>query len=382
MSPESKIDELVAWMCDGAPPSADGRQIVTQICTRLNEAGIPVDLYRLFLFTLHPLIRGRRLQWTKDEGTVIAEADFALFETDQWHENPIPHVIKTRRSLRRRLIDADCPHDFRIIEELIEAGFTDYMIQPVIYIDGEVHTMSWTTRHPDGFSQFAIDSLERIRAPLTRLVESYILRLNAANIISTYVGRNAGEQVLSGQIKRGDAEEISAIILFADLKSYTKLSNEKPASEVLDTLNQYYDALAEPIGKHQGEILKFMGDGLLAIFPVDDQNSQELGARCKGAHQAIRDAHAGFSVKGAGFRTALHLGRLHFGNIGASNRLDFTAIGPAVNLAARLLGAASELNTDDVCSQAIAELLPERTEFLSDVLLKGFPENQPVYQIS
>ena len=368
-------------MCDGAPPSADGRQIVTQICTRLNEAGIPVDLFRLFLFTLHPLIRGRRLQWTQEEGTVIAEADFALFETDQFHENPLPHVIRTRKSLRRRLIDEDCPHDFRIVEELIEAGYTDYLIQPVIYVDGEVHTMSWTTRHPDGFSQFAIDSLERIRGPLTRLVESYILRLNAANIISTYVGRNAGEQVLSGQIKRGDAEEISAIILFADLKSYTRMSNEKPASEVLDTLNKYYDALAEPVGNHQGEILKFMGDGLLAIFPVDDQNSHDLAIRCKGAYEAIRDAHAGFSVADAGFRTALHLGRLHFGNIGASNRLDFTAIGPAVNLAARLLGAASELNADDVCSQEIARLLPDKTEFLDEVPLKGFEGNQPVYRI-
>lgn len=379
MPPDTRIDALVDWMGDGAPPSADGRQIVSQLCTKLNDAGIPVDLFRIFLLTIHPLIRGRRLQWTREEGTVIAEADFALFETDQFHANPMPDVVRTRKSLRRRLAQPDCPRDYRIVEELFEAGFTDYLIQPVIYIDGEVNTMSWTTRHPDGFSEFAINALERIRGPLTRLVESYILRLNAANIISTYVGRNAGEQVLSGHIKRGDAEEISAIILFADLKSYTKLSNQNPAPDVLDTLNRYYDSLAVPIDKHHGEILKFMGDGLLAIFPLDGE--EDLVKRGSGARDAVKQAHAEFTEASAGFRTALHIGRLHFGNIGASNRLDFTAIGPAVNLAARLLGAAEKLGADDVCSQAIAELLPERTKFLGEISLKGFEEKQSVFRL-
>jgi adenylate cyclase len=383
MNDRTSIDALIDWMCEGAPPSADGRQIVTQICTRLNAAGVPVDMYRLFLFTIHPLIRGRRLQWTEAEGTRIAEADFALFETDEYFANPLPYIIQTRKSLRRRLVDPECPHDFKIVGELIESGFTDYLLQPVIYIDGEVNTMSWTTRHPDGFSSFAIDSLERIRPPLTRLVESYILRLNAANIISTYVGRNAGEKVLAGHIKRGDAEEISAVILFADLKSYTRLSNEQPATEVMATLNRYYDALEEPISDERGEILKFMGDGLLAIFPLDGRRGGEPAERANGARMAIKAAHANLTKidSTAEFRSALHVGKLFYGNIGASRRLDFTAIGPAVNLTARLLGAASDFGVHDVCSVAVHRLLPGHTVSIGKANLKGFTDGQAVYRL-
>ena len=229
MASQKDIAELHEWLCQGAPPLADGRAIVTEICERLNRAGVPVDMFRLFLFTIHPLIRGRRLQWVKGSRTEITEADFHLFTTAEYHDNPLPHVMETRQPLRRHLADPDCPRDFKIVDELRASGHTDYLAQPVIYIDGEVHTMSWTTKADGGFSDQAIDALNHIRAPLTRLVESYLLRLNAANIISTYVGRGAGEQVLNGQIKRGDLEEIEAAILFADLKSYTELSNTAAA---------------------------------------------------------------------------------------------------------------------------------------------------------
>jgi len=231
------IGELVAWMGDGARPLHDGRSIVNEVCVRLNRAGVPVSLYRLFLFTIHPTVKGRRLQWTPETGTVITEADFALFDSSQYTNNPLPHVIETRQPLRRHLADPDCPHDYLVVDELIAAGFTDYYIQPVIYLDGQVHTMSWSSRAPGGFGDDGIAALDAICGPLTRLVESYILRLNAANIISTYVGRDAGEQVLAGKIRRGDAEEITAAILFADLKGYTDLSNRLPAPQVLEVLN-------------------------------------------------------------------------------------------------------------------------------------------------
>lgn len=247
MASQKDIAVLHEWLCQGAPPLADGRAIVTEICERLNRAGVPVDMFRLFLFTIHPLIKGRRLQWVKGTRTEITEADFHLFTTAEYHDNPLPHVMKTRRPLRRHLADPDCPRDFKIVEELRASGHTDYLAQPVIYIDGEVHTMSWTTKADGGFSDQAIDALNHIRAPLTRLVESYLLRLNAANIISTYVGRGAGEQVLNGQIKRGDLEEIEAAILFADLKSYTELSNTAAPAQVIDHINAFFGAIGESV---------------------------------------------------------------------------------------------------------------------------------------
>ncbi|GIL00859.1 MAG: adenylate cyclase [Alphaproteobacteria bacterium] len=385
MVDDKAIDELVAWMADGAQPFHDGRRIVAELCERLNRAGVPVDLYRLFLFTIHPTIMGRRLQWTAAAGTQITEADFALFETDQYTRNPLPRVIETRRPLRLHLADPGCPRDYIVVEELRAAGFTDYLCQPVIYVDGEVHTMSWSSRHPGGFSPAAVAALERIRAPLTRLIESYILRLNAANIISTYVGRGAGERVLRGHIRRGDAEEIAAVILFADLKSYTELSNRESAVAVLGALNRFFDAFEEPIRANGGEILKFMGDGLLAIFPVRDDVGGTAGeaaraAAARGACAAVDAARAALvtAEPAIGFRSAVHVGRLSYGNIGASRRLDFTAIGPAVNLAARLLSVASSLGRDDVCSAEIAALIGS-AELVSSVALKGFAGEQAVY---
>lgn len=378
------IDELHEWMCQGAPPYSDGRTIVSQICERLVAAGVPVTRFALFMLTIHPIIKGRRLSWTPAEGTIIREAGFALFDTDQYHRNPLPDVANTRQSLRRRLVDPDCPHDYNIVDELIEDGYTDYLAQPVIYIDGEVHTMSWSTHHRQGFGEDSIAALEKIRGPLSRLVEIYLIRLNAANIISTYVGRNSGEAVLGGRIKRGDAEEISAVILFADLKGYTELSNSKPFEEVIETLNGFYDALEEPIMANGGEILKFMGDGLLAIFPVEEgADSAEAAAVAEKARQAVAAAHKELEGKDGqpGFRSALHIGRLYYGNIGASRRLDFTAIGPAVNLAARLLSAASATGHDDVCSAEIATLAGGNQRKICELTLKGFTGQQSVFAL-
>lgn len=371
-----EVERLIDWMIDGAPGMDDGQSIVSHICERLNAAGVHVDLYRLFIFTIHPIIKGRRLQWTADEGTVITNAEFALFETPEYLDNPLKVVQETQIPIRRRLVDRDCPRDYKVIDELIADGLTDYFVQPAVFVDGEVHTMSWSSRHPDGFSPEDIALLERVRGPLTRLAESYVLRLNAANILSTYVGRNAGAKVLSGQVKRGDLEEIEAVILFADLKDYTQLSNELSPEEMIACLNAYFDAIAGPVGENGGEILKFMGDGVLAIFPLRDGGKEAQRATAQKARMAVLDAAktAATEDRICPFRSALHMGRLFYGNIGAARRLDFTAIGPAVNLAARLLGAAATVGVDHVCSAPFAEMLDEPAREITKVPLKGFAE--------
>jgi adenylate cyclase len=372
-----KIGQLVDWLVEGARPSADGRTIVRQFCERLNEAGVPVDLYRLFIFTIHPSIMGRRLQWTAATGTTITEADFAFFATAEYQDNPVPLVMRTGKGMRRRLTP-EAGLEFPVLAELIRDGFTDYLIQPVIYVDGQVHTMSWATKHPDGFDGAALDALERVRAPITRLAESYILRLNAENIISTYVGRQAGAKVLSGQIKRGDAEDIRAVILFADLKAFTEFSAMNPVGTVLARLNRFFDAFEEPISRHGGEILKFIGDGLLAIFPLVSADGAEQ-ATAEAALAAVAEARASLDPEVIGFRSALHIGSLSYGNMGAKHRLDFTAIGAPVNLAARLLGAAGDLGVDDVISADLAKALARPCALAGVVRLKGVPGETAVH---
>lgn len=379
---QTAVTDLLDWMIDGARPIADGRKIIEAMCESLNAAGVPADRFALFIMTIHPTVAGRRMTWSAAEGCQILEADFEVFQTDEYFDNPLPLVAETRKSLRRRLCDPNCPEDYKIVRDLREAGFTDYIALPVIYINGETHTMSWSTRQPGGFSDEHIDLLERIRAPLTRLIESYVLRLNAANIISTYVGRDAGEKVLGGKIRRGDFETFSASILFADLKNYTRLSNEESADKVIDTLNQFYDAFEQPILENKGEILKFMGDGLLAIFPLSEESREAAVESARAASRAVGQARRNLQKDAPeiGFRSALHIGSMNYGNIGASRRLDFTAIGPQVNLTARLLGAASAINVDDVCSDYIGYLLEGHYEPHDEVELKGFDSMQSIYR--
>ncbi len=398
-----KIEELFMWMCDGAPPGQDGRTIVDGICRRLIDAGVPVGRMALFIFTIHPTVRGRRLGWSPEKGAEMFSAGYGVFNSDIFFDNPIPEVIGEKKIIRRKLADPNCPDDYIIVGELREEGFTDYIIYPLVFLDGEVHCVSWSCKEPGGFSDEAIEAFARIQLPLARLTEIYMLRLNAASLLSTYVGRGAGEKVMSGQIKRGDGEDISAAILFADLKGFTSLSNTVSNGQVLATLNRFFARLEAAILANKGEILKFMGDGLLAIFPAGDSKAQ----RKQAAQAAIRslgeashtlnevqapdvgdtnlalwEAAEGNAVDDIGFRAAVHLGDVHYGNIGGERRLDFTAIGRAVNLTARLLAQAGRVDRDFVCSTQIAELLPRHAANPTTVVAKGFADDVVMYELS
>ena len=380
------LDNLFWWMCDGARPSANAYQIVSGICERITAAGVPVDRFALFVYTLHPNIRGRRFSWTPSGGVEMLTADFSLFMTEEYHNNPLPRVIETGTAIRRRICDPATPRDYKILDELEADGFTDYLCQPLVFTTGEVQVASWSTRAPGGFSDAASEALERIRTPLARLTETYMLRLNAATLLSTYVGRQSGEEILLGRIRRGDTREIRAGIVFVDLKGFTELTNRHGGAEVMAILNRFYDAVAPGIGEEDGEILKFIGDGLLVIFPLgedgegaEDRAVARAVAAVEKGQMALAEAEA---ADGLGFRASVHLGTIQYGNIGSADRLDFTAIGPAVNLAARLLSKAAGLGADVVLSEAAAQRLEGRAASAGTVELKGFDAPQPVYTLA
>jgi adenylate cyclase len=376
-----KLDDLFWWMLDGARPSADAKAIVSGICERLVEAGVPVERFALFIYTLHPNLQGRRFRWLKGEGVEQTDADLKAFDGSEYHDNPLPTVIRTGKTLRRKLCDPDCPDDFPILQQFREDGVTDYVVQPLFFTNGETHLVSWATKAEGGFDEEAMAALERIRLPLARLTETYMLRLNAANLLSAYVGRDSGHRILSGRVHRGDIEEISACVVFADLVGFTKFSNEASAQDVLARLNLFYDCLVPPIVERGGEILKFMGDGLLAIFPISKKLDEK--SACDNALGALADASGGveepvFSETVPPFRAAVHTGPLQYGNIGASDRLDFTAIGPTVNLAARLLSSAVLVGGQTVVSEKVAEIsgLPKDDAMYFE--LKGFSRSQAI----
>lgn len=375
------IDELVDWMIDGARPGSNALQSFDAIGRRLVGAGMPIGRFALFVQTLHPNIAGRRMLWTPEEGSTLNEGGIGLYSRDEYVKNPLPTVTSKQVTIRRRLNNPNTLSDYPILGELVAEGFTDYVAQPLIFTTGETHAVTWSTKHKDGWSEDAIAVLERIRRPLARLVEAHLLRLNAASIISAYVGRNSGEQILQGRVHRGDGEEIDAAILFTDLIGFAALSNARSGAEIVTVLNEAFDLMVPPVEAHGGEVLKFLGDGFFAIFPYGGKVT--LAGAVKAASEAAMEAElklAGADVgRLLGFRSAIHAGRFHYGNIGGANRLDFTAIGQPVNYAARLLAAASELGETRVATAMAREHLCLPARLVATMPFKGFDGPQPIY---
>ena len=277
-------------------------------------------------------------------------------------------VMETGRTIRRRLEDPDCPSDFVILDELRAEGVTDYLIQPLEFSDGQIHAISWTTTRPGGFSDADLAALEAIRRPLARLTEIYALRRVLATLLATYVGRSTGQRILEGRIRRGDIERIHAVILLADLRGFTRLSDTLPGDRVIELLNGWFDALVPAIEAAGGEVLKFIGDGLLAIFPVGAEPATACGAALAAvgaAREALAAFNAGLRARGQAelrYGMALHRGEVLYGNIGSATRLDFTTIGPAVNLTARLETLARDLGRDLLVSAAFAAHCPDAAD--------------------
>ncbi len=375
------IDGLVAWMIDGARPSANAHDFIDAICRRLVAAGVPIGRFALFVDTLHPNMSGLRFAWTPENGVVQSEGPVDLFAREDYQLNPLPLVMRQQVSVRRRLTDPEALTEFMILGELRDEGFTDYMALPLVFSDGEAHAVTFSTKEPDGFSIEAIAAIDLIQRPLARLAETYLLRLNAATIISTYVGRNSGDQILHGRVHRGDGEEIEAVILFTDLIDFTELSNRRSGPQIVSLLNDAFDIVVPPVEAHGGEVLKFLGDGFFAIFPYNGATTLHDAVRAASAtlvegERRLAETPLGQEVA---FRSALHAGRFHYGNIGGANRLDFTAIGQPINYAARMLSAASTLSLKRVASHETAGHLCVAPELAAEIPFKGFDGLQRIY---
>jgi adenylate cyclase len=379
---------MVDWLADGARSAPHPAQVLAQLSERLVACGIPLWRVAVFVRTLHPQIMGRRFVWRPGCDVEVSEAPFETFETAEFRENPVARVYATRVAVRRCLADARCPIDFPILWSLRNEGVTDYLASPLIFTDGAPQVVTLTTGQSGGFTEAQIAGLERVIAPLARVTEIRALQRMASNLLDAYVGHEAGERILDGRIRRGDVEEIHAAIWLSDMRGFTALADSMPSRELIDLLNRYFDCQVPAIVERGGEVLKFIGDGLLAIFPIV-KGEGDAAAVCRNAVAAAREAHsriaalAGRSgsgdLPGLRFGLALHVGEVLYGNIGGGNRLDFTCIGPAVNLAARLEKLAGQLGRAIVASGEFARHCPDEFAAIGEFALRGFAATQPVF---
>lgn len=386
--PPLSLHPVVQWLVHGARNAPLSHEVLTELCQRLVAAGLPLWRVMVFVRTLHPEIVGRRFVWHPETGTEVTDGSFELLERRSFIESPMMHVAKTGESFRRRLADPDCIMDYGILHELRAEGVTDYFVAPLHFSGGDVHFSSWSTRQPGGFTDAEIEAIEAIIPPLARIGEIRAWYRVASNLLTTYIGKNAGERVLAGHIRRGDTEAIHAAIWLSDMRGFTVLADTLPPQNLVDLLNRYFDCQVPAIEQHGGEVLKFMGDGLLAIFPIGAEGDfPAICASALAAGRAARDNIAALDAAEDGpalrFGLALHLGDVLFGNIGSGNRLDFTAIGPAVNLAARLEKLAGRLGRTILASEDFVDYCgDDGLQPVGRFAVAGFAAEQMVFGLA
>jgi len=357
-------DPLARWLVMEAYRITDTEQLVRAMGEQLVAAGIP--LYRLayFQLTLHPELAGRRYSWRRGKGAEIGPAPHGLQKQQQYLDNPLPLVFEKQKTIRARLEQTE--PQAPVLRELKAEGATDYVALPLVFSTGHVDALSVVSDRPGGFSTRDLERMYQLQFAFSRIVEIHRLRDIAVNLLDAYVGRAAGQRILAGEVKRGDGQSIEAVIWYCDLRGFTRASDRLPRDAIIALLNDYFGVMAETVTAARGEILKFMGDAMLAMFPVPAATERgavaqaaidAAGAAVKGiaALNQRRAASGDISVR---FGLALHVGEVMFGNIGASARLDFTVIGPAVNYAARLEKLTASLERPVLVSSALAALLP------------------------
>jgi adenylate cyclase len=382
----SALAATFEWLNDSCPGSDSVDEVLPQLCERLIGHGLPLAYGGVFVRTLHPEIMGRRFVWRPGVPLESTAVGYDLFDDPEYRGSPIASVFVKGERIRRRLGDPDCPMDFTFLDRFRAEGATDLLVTPLRFSTGDIHVAAWMTQRPGGFADDAIAALHALERPLARMAEVRTLKRIAINLLDTYVGGQAGGRILGGHIRRGDIEAIRAAIWLSDMRGFTARADRMPAADLVELLNRYFDCQVPAIRAAGGEVLKFMGDGLLAIFPVGDRAETEV---CEAALSAARNVEATVAAAdwgghevlgGVKFGVALHIGEVLYGNVGSTNRLDFTCIGPAVNLAARIEKLSGELGRTILTSEEFARHCGDpQLHALGAFAFKGVAAEQTVY---
>ena len=305
-----------------------------------------------------------------------------LLRSDTYLNSPTARIRQGERAIRRQLERADCPLDWPVLAEIKAEGMTDYVIVEVVFSNGSRNSVSLATRRPGGFTEHDIAEVQRLLQPFALTMENFTNRDLARTLLETYLGRISGGRVLDGQVQRGDGAEIDAVIWFSDLRDSTPLSAALGERGFLELLNEYFEATAGAVLEHGGEVLRFIGDASLAVFPITDEPPGEARrTACTRAIEAVRAARsrlraanerrAGSGLPAFFFGVGLHLGRVLYGNIGTADRLEFSVIGAAANETARIEGLCKATRQDVVLSRQVVEELGERWPSLGRFDLAG-----------
>jgi adenylate cyclase len=311
----------------------------------------------------------------------IARVDYDVRERSEYIGSPANEIQDGAAEVRENLErDPSLSRKHGVYDEMRAKGLTDYVAWPLYHTLGKRHIVTFATDRPGGFDDEHVAALKRLVPVLALVSEIRMKNRLARTLLETYVGTHAGELILAGATRRGSGTTVHAAIMICDLRDFTRISDNWPRDDVIDLLNDYFDAISEPVTRHGGEILKFMGDGLLAIFPLSDPsacaNLLHAVTEARQAMDALNERNSGSGRAPLNFGIGLHVGDVMYGNIGSRTRLDFTVIGPAVNMASRLETLTKQMGRPVLLSRAFADFV-ERDfdlEHVGEHSVRGFSD--------
>ncbi len=391
MSHDGLIQEIESWLIDRSLGEPDIERLFEQLCARLAGIGVPLQRAALTWPTLHPLFQAEQIFWNPETGAKLHQYSHANRQTEGWLRSPFYHVLTHGLDrLRRRLVGPDALLDFDVLHEFKEQGYTDYLMTSSTFRIAEVQQFegrgtgiiaSWATKRETGFSRGDIEALNRIQRSFAVACRVAIQQRVMVNLAHTYLGPTAGAKALAGEIRRGDGSKIRAVVYYVDLRGSTHLAESMEPDAYLTLLKTYFDCAAQPVIDEGGEILDYVGDAALAIFPIEgDIGGAEAARAALRAMEAAllrrEDALAAAPDLPLRFSISIAAGEVMFGNVGVPARLSFSVIGAVVNEVARMDDASKILGRAVLVTKEIAAVEPDCWASLGPQVLAGVP--QPV----
>lgn len=388
MNRNTLITEIGEWLIDQALAQPNIVDLFSQVCLRLAAAGVPLSRCRLMWPTLHPLFQAETVLWRRGEETEFSQFAHQDDVSDEWLSSPMHFILENNLdTLRRNLDGPNKMVDFTILEELVEEGHTDYLLIATAFNETQIRSTTmeggilvmWSSDRPGGFSDDDLAALKKIQRRLAAACKNVVQNRIALNITETYLGNRAGREVLDGAIKLGDGRETEAVVWYSDMRRSTELADTMSPEAFLNLLNDYFECTAGPAIEFGGEVLDFIGDAVLAIFPFEDEAGKTQAIRCatlamEKAMQCVRDTNARRTSNGTtdfDFGIGLNIGKVMFGNIGVASRLSFSVIGPTINEVERIETLTKAVDAKALATREIATLQPENWTSIGEYQLKG-----------
>jgi adenylate cyclase len=376
------VERILDLIVERGLAGDDEIDLLNDFCERCRQAGLSLSRAVAIIDTLDPVYEGHVFTWRRDKAP---DNPVSAYEpsregpaAEAWQKSPFFHLWKSGETEMRLRLEQGETGGFEPVEELRAEGQTDWFAMVLRFrketVIGEMDSFMarWVTDRPGGFDEAELAALRRLTTALGLAIKSRSLARVAQSLVEAYLGRDAGRRVLEGRIRRGTTKSINAVLWFSDMQGFTAISEKLPSDELIPLLDDYAETVISAIHGAGGDVLKLIGDGVLAIFTAENKEAACRSAlaaerQMRSSLKTLEERRVASGAPVAGIYLGLHIGDVVYGNIGSKNRLDFTVVGPAVNETHRIASMCTSVGRDFLVSSDFLQCLPqnERQDFVS-----------------